>query len=349
MDFGDLLLNTFLLFKNNISILEKYQNRFQYILIDEYQDTNIIQFEILKALSWKSRKICGVGDDYQSIYSFRGADIKNIDNFKINFPDVKIFKLCQNYRSPSNIIEIANLLIKNNKNQIHKDLFSKINEIDGKVKILINETCINESKNIAEIINTLIDKKKCEYKDIAILYRMNIQSYTFQKIFLQKNIPHKLHNRTDFYETKIIKIIFAYLQFIINPNMDYYLKRIINNPPRNINKYAQNKLFSIAKAKKVSAWEIINNCDNELKIKEYNLDKNLQVRLFCFKNLIISLKRLISNKRVYGIVYELIQYLELKKYLKNDLSSIEKINMYLDIVSNMEDDYIRNNGLQNIH
>ena len=125
MDFGDLLLNTFLLFKNNISILEKYQNRFQYILIDEYQDTNTIQFEILKALSWKSRKICGVGDDYQSIYSFRGADIKNIYNFKINFPDVKIFKLCQNYRSPSNIIEIANLLIKNNKNQIYKKLFSK--------------------------------------------------------------------------------------------------------------------------------------------------------------------------------------------------------------------------------
>ena len=175
---------------------------------------------------------------------------------------------------------------------------------------------------------------------------MNIQSYTFQKIFLQKNIPHKLHNRTDFYETKIIKIIFAYLQFIINPNMDYYLKRIINYPPRNINKYAQNKLFSIAKDKKVSAWEIINNCDNELKIKEYNLDMNLQVKLFCFKNLIISLKKIISNKRVYGIVYELIQYLELKKYLKNDLSSIEKINMLLDIVSNMEDDYIKNNGLQ---
>ena len=179
MDFEDLILNTLLLFKKNKNILEKYQNKFKYILIDEFQDTNHTQFEIVKYLSLKSQKICCVGDDCQSIYSFRGADINNIDNFSKTFPNYKLFKLCQNYRSTSNIIQVADLLIKHNKKQIEKNLFSKIKEIDGKVNILINETGINECENISEIIKTLIKDKKCDYKDIAILYRMNIQSYLF--------------------------------------------------------------------------------------------------------------------------------------------------------------------------
>ena len=201
MDFEDLLLNTYLLFKNtnNISILERYQKQFKYILVDEYQDTNHVQFEILKALSWDNKKICGVGDDYQSIYSFRGAEISNFYNFMAQFPETKNFKLCRNYRSNSNIVKGADLLIKHNKKKKKKDLYSNINEIDGKVKLLISKNGIYESEKIAYIIKQLIGDNKCEYKDICILYRMNLQCYPFQKIFFKRNIPHKVCNRIGFF------------------------------------------------------------------------------------------------------------------------------------------------------
>ena len=162
MDFEDLLMNTLLLFKNNKNILNFYQEKFQYILIDEYQDTNYIQFQILKELSLNSKKICGVGDDYQSIYSFRGATLSNISNFISVFPNVTIFKLCQNYRSNSNIVKVSNQLIKNNNKQIPKDLFSQKKETDGNVTILENKTGIDETITISNIIKGLVNEKKCK-------------------------------------------------------------------------------------------------------------------------------------------------------------------------------------------
>ena len=343
MDFEDLIINTLYLFKENARILEKYQKKFKYILIDEYQDTNRTQYEIIKALAWKSHKICGVGDDYQSIYSFRGSDIKNIDNFSKAFKDSKIFKLCQNYRSNSTIVKIADLLIKNNQNQIKKDLFSNIKEIDGKVNILINETGINECENISEIIKQLINDGKCAYKDIAILYRMNIQSYPFLKIFFKKNIPHTINNRITFYETKVIQNIFYYLKFIINLNLnsDCYLKNIINYPPRGIDEHIQNKLFSIAKANNINAWDIIKNCEDKEFIQKYSIDRNMKHKLLPFKKLILKLISTVNNKRVYGIVSELIESLELKKYLRNDPSSLEKVNNLLEKIEEMEDEYVQ--------
>ena len=345
MDFEDLLLNTFLLFKNNIDILEKYQNKFKYILVDEYQDTNHVQFEILKALSWKSRKLCGVGDDCQSIYSFRGADINNFKYLYNNFSDVKDFKLCRNYRSTSNIVKVADLLIKNNKNQMKKDLYSLINEKDGNMKILINEHGIDEAEKIGYIIQDLVNNKKCQYKDIAILYRMNLQSYPFQKIFFKRNIPHVLCNRIGFYETKIIQNIFAYLKFIINPDLDFFLKKIINYPPRNIGIKTKNKFFELVKVNNVNGWEIIKNCDNKEKIKEYKIDEELQKKLLPFKNLILDLMSMINSKRVYGIIFELIEKIQLKEYLINDRSNIEKIDMLLEKVNEMEEEHI-NIGLE---
>ena len=346
MDFEDLLLNTFLLFKNDSLIREYYQNRFKYILIDEYQDTNHIQFEILKVLCWKSKKICGVGDDYQSIYSFRGADISNFSNLIEIFPNTKIYKLCQNYRSSPNIVNLASALINNNKNQMKKDLFSKKNEINEKINIIINENGLKEAENIGNIIKRLINENKCHYKDIAVLYRMNIQSCPFQKIFFKKNIPYKLTNRAGFFESKIIQNIFAYLKFIINPNLNHCLKRIINYPPRNIRKSLQNRLFSIANYNRVSCWEIINNCDNKEKIKQYKISNDLQIKLLSFKQIIIYMQSIINYKRVYGIVSELIECLGLKKYLENELYSLEKINLLLERINDMEEDYIKNKGLE---
>ena len=339
MDFDDLILNTFILFKNNISILEKYQQTFKYILVDEYQDTNHVQFEILKALSWQSHNICAVGDDCQSIYSFRGADLTNFKNFMYFFPETKQFKLNQNYRSTSNIIKVADSLIKHNKNQIEKNLFSKINEIDGKVKLLISETGFEESEKIGFIIKNLIKEKKCEYKDIAILFRINLQSYIVQKVFFKRDIPHRLCNRIGFYETKIIQNIFAYLKYIINP-LDIWLKKIIDYPRRGIGEVSKNKLFSIAKSNNTNGWEIINNCDNEEKIKEYKINKDLQKKLLPFKNLILYLRSIINIKNLHEIVSDLIENVDLRQYLKNDSSSLEKINMLLEKIEEQEQDHI---------
>jgi DNA helicase-2/ATP-dependent DNA helicase PcrA len=340
MDFEDLLLNTFLLFKNNISILQKYQQLYKYILVDEFQDTNHVQFEILKALSWQSHNICGVGDDCQSIYSFRGADIINFNHFLNSFPKTEIIQLNRNYRSASNIVKLADLLIKNNKNQIEKNLYSSIDSIDGKIKLLINENGIEEAEKIGFIINNLVNDKRCEYKDIAILYRMNLQSYPFQKIFFRRNIPHKLCNRIGFYETKIIQNIFAYLKFLINP-LDIWLNKIIDYPKRGIGVKTKKNLFSLAKANNISGWEIINNCDNKEKINEYKIDNKLQNALLPFKNMILNLQSFLNIKSVYAFVLYLIEFIELKQFLKNDSSSLEKINMLLEKIEESEQEYQR--------
>jgi DNA helicase-2/ATP-dependent DNA helicase PcrA len=338
MDFEDLLLNTFLLFKNNISILQRYQQLYKYILVDEFQDTNHVQFEILKALSWQSHNICGVGDDCQSIYSFRGADIINFNHFLNSFPKTEIIQLNRNYRSASNIVKLADLLIKNNKNQIEKNLYSSIDSIDGKIKLLINENGIEEAEKIGFIINNLVNDKRCEYKDIAILYRMNLQSYPFQKIFFRRNIPHKLCNRIGFYETKIIQNIFAYLKFLINP-LDIWLNKIIDYPKRGIGVKTKKNLFSLAKANNISGWEIINNCDNKEKINEYKIDNKLQNALLPFKNMILNLQSFLNIKSVYAFVLYLIEIIELRKFLANDSSSLEKINMLLEKIEESEQEY----------
>ena len=338
MDFEDLLLNTFLLFKNNISILQRYQQLYKYILVDEFQDTNHVQFEIIKALSWQSHNICGVGDDCQSIYSFRGANIINFNHFLNSFPKTEIIQLNRNYRSASNIVKLADLLIKNNKKQIEKNLYSTIDSIDGKIKLLINENGFEEAEKVGFIINNLVNDKRCEYKDIAILYRMNLQSYSFQKTFFKRNIPHKLCNRIGFYETKIIQNIFAYLKFLLNP-LDIWLNKIIDYPKRGIGAKTKKKLFSLAKTNNISGWEIINNCDNKEKINEYKIDNKLQNALLPFKIMILNLQSFLNIKSVYAFVLYLIEIIELRKFLANDSSSLEKINMLLEKIEESEQEY----------
>ena len=178
-----------------------------------------------------------------------------------------------------------------------------------------------------------------------LFYIEKILNHIHFFFFLKKNIPYKLNNRIGFFDTKIIQNIFAYLKFINNPNSDYYLKKIINYPSRNINEFTQNKLFSLSNSKNVSGWEIIKNCDNKEKIKEYGIDKELQLKLLNFKKVTLHLTSILENKTVYKIVYELIEYLQLKYYLRNNSSSIEKINMLLDKIAEMEEEHI-NFGLE---
>ena len=340
MDFEDLLLNTFILFSDpdNIQILEKYQKRFQYILVDEYQDTNIVQYEIIKALAWKSKNIFVVGDDYQNIYSFRGANKLNISKFKESFPEYEENKLCRNYRSNSNIVNVSNELIKHNKNQINKNLFSKIKPLDGKIKLISCKNGIDEANKIAFIIQELINNNKCKYKDIAVLYRMNLQFYPFKLFFFKKGIPHKISNGKSIFESKIIKIIYYYLQYLEDQNLDFCLPKIINFPKRNIGKETVKKLMELSRSLNVNCWEIINNCDNEEKIKEYKISKELCNKLFPFKKLITYLIAFSETKSLYETVEELLKCINIEQ-IKEE-SQKEQINLLLEKIKEMEEEYI---------
>ena len=340
MDFDDLLLNTFILFndKDNIKILEQYQKHFQYILVDEYQDTNIVQYEIIKALSWKSRNIFVVGDDYQNIYSFRGANKLNISKFKEDFPEYKENKLCRNYRSNSNIVKVSNELIKHNKNQIFKDLYSNINPIDGKIKLIECKDGMDEANKIAFIIQELINNKKCNYKDIAILYRMNLQFYPFKNIFFKKGIPHKISNGKSIFESKIIKIIYYYLQYIDDQNLDFCLPKILNFPKRNIGKETVKKLMRMTKSLRINCWEIISNCDNEEKVKKYKITKELCNKLLPFKKLITDLISFKDTKSLYETVEELLKFIKIEE-IKEE-SQKEQINLLLEKIKEMEEEYM---------
>ena len=342
MDFDDLLLNTLLLFndKNNLKILQRYQEYFKYILVDEYQDTNIVQYEIIKALAWKSKNIFVVGDDYQNIYSFRGASRLNIGKFTKDFPDFKETKLCQNYRSNSTIVQVSNNLIKKNRHQIIKDLFSKIKETEGKIQLLTCRNGIDEASKVAFIIQELINNKKCNYKDIAILYRINKQFGPFKTIFFKRGIPHKIYNGKSIFESKIIKIIYYYLKYLDDQSSDYCLSKIINFPKRNIGKATVNKLISMSKLKGITCWDIINNCDNEEKIKEYEISKDLQNKFLPFKKLITYFISFTKTNRLYRIVEELIEYLKIDDYIKDD-STKEQIDMLIEKIKEMEEEHIK--------
>ena len=257
MDFDDLLLMTNILFKNHPEILAKYQQMFRYILVDEYQDTNFSQYLIVKRLAEKHQNICVVGDDAQSIYSFRGARIENILNFKNDYPGFNTYKLEQNYRSTQVIVDAANSLIAKNKNQLQKTVFSE-NAIGSKIKVL---TAMNEHEEGYLVANEIFDhrmKERENYSDFAILYRTNAQSRVFEEILRKRNIPYKIYGGLSFYQRKEIKDILSYFRLIINPRDDESFKRIINYPARGIGSTTLNRLEEAAATSGCSIFEIAN-------------------------------------------------------------------------------------------
>ena len=257
MDFDDLLLMTNILFKNHPEILAKYQQMFRYILVDEYQDTNFSQYLIVKRLAEKHQNICVVGDDAQSIYSFRGARIENILNFKNDYPGYNTYKLEQNYRSTQVIVDAANSLIAKNKNQLQKTVFSE-NAIGGKIKVL---TAMNEHEEGYLVANEIFDhrmKERENYSDFAILYRTNAQSRVFEEILRKRNIPYKIYGGLSFYQRKEIKDILSYFRLIINTRDDESFKRIINYPARGIGSTTLNRLEEAAASSGCSIFEIAN-------------------------------------------------------------------------------------------
>ncbi|MGD9556105.1 MAG: ATP-dependent helicase [Mangrovibacterium sp.] len=258
MDFDDLLLKTNILFRDHKNILEKYQHHFDYILVDEYQDTNFSQYLIIKNLAAVHKNLCVVGDDAQSIYSFRGARIENILNFQKDYPRHRIFKLEQNYRSTRIIVNAANSIIAKNKRQIPKNVFSEKDE-GKRIKVLAALTDNEEGQLIAGEISESRIRDHYHYHDYAILYRTNAQSRIFEEALRKRNIPYKIYGGLSFYQRKEIKDLLAYFRLVINPKDNEALKRIINYPARGIGETTLSKLEQASLAENKSIFEVISD------------------------------------------------------------------------------------------
>lgn len=260
MDFDDLLLQTNILFRDHPDVLAKYQQKFSHILVDEYQDTNYSQYLIVKKLSETHHNICVVGDDAQSIYSFRGARIENILNFKNDYPDFKMYKLEQNYRSTTTIVDAANCVISKNKEQIPKRTFSQ-NEEGEKIKVLRALSDKEEGFQVTNEIFRLANYEQQEYSDFAILYRTNAQSRILEEALRKRNIPYKIYGGQSFYQRKEVKDLLAYFRLTVNQNDEEAFKRIINYPRRGIGDSTVDKIREVAGKYQVSMWTVLCNLD----------------------------------------------------------------------------------------
>lgn len=258
MDFDDLLLQTNILFRDHPEVLGKYQNHFRYVLVDEYQDTNFAQHLIVQRLSEVHKHICVVGDDAQSIYSFRGANIDNILKFKNIYTDCRIFKLERNYRSTQNIVNAANSLIDKNTEQIKKTVYSE-NKEGEKIKIISSYSDYEEGYTVASAINEMRIKQEYDYAHFAILYRTNAQSRILEEALRKRNIPYRIYGGLSFYQRKEIKDVIAYFRVIVNPHDEEALKRIINYPARGIGNTTLNKIVVAAATDGISLWNVLCN------------------------------------------------------------------------------------------
>lgn len=283
MDFDDLLMLTFQLFREHEEIRQKYAGRFDYILVDEYQDTNHVQMSIVMQLCKEKLRVCAVGDDSQSIYSFRGANIDNILNYQKQLPGTQLFKLEQNYRSTQTIVEAANSLIHHNRNQIQKEVFSK-NDKGEKIQYKPAYSDKEEALIVAKNIQRIKRQDDCGYDHFAILYRTNAQSRSFEEEFRKQGIPYRIYGGLSFYQRKEIKDIIAYFRLVANPDDEEAFKRIINYPARGIGATTVTKIADCAHQNQVSFWEVIGN------IEHYglNVNKGAQTKLENFRLLISS-------------------------------------------------------------
>jgi DNA helicase II / ATP-dependent DNA helicase PcrA len=300
MDFDDLLLNTNILLRDFPEVLEKYQEKFEYILVDEYQDTNYAQYLIVKKLAAKNENICVVGDDAQSIYSFRGARIENILEFKNDYPGYKLFKLEQNYRSTQTIVNAANTIIANNAGQIHKKVFSE-NEPGARIRVLQAMTDSEEGFLVSSDIFDTRYSRQFNWSDFAILYRTNAQSRIFEETLRRKNIPYKIYGGLSFYDRKEIKDILAYFRIVINHQDEEALKRTINYPKRGIGDTTIGKIFELAALHERSPWSIVTGI-SEFPLY-FNSGTQKKISLYC--ELICSFALKTTDSDAYNLAREI--------------------------------------------
>lgn len=294
MDFDDLLVNTFLLLRDHAEVRRKYADRFQYILVDEYQDTNSVQVSIVGLLSEAHHRVCVVGDDYQSIYSFRGANIDNILDFKEKFPDTRLFKLERNYRSTQNIVNAANSLMKHNRRQIAKDVYSEEDEGER----ILYRPCYSDKEEaivVAGEIERIKRKDACDYDGFAILYRTNAQSRSFEEELRKRNVPYIIYGGLSFYQRKEIKDVLAYFRLVVNPDDGEALRRIINYPARGIGNTTLQKVMDCAANDGVSLWEVVSQPTQH----SLNLGKATLNKLVAFRELINGFTLAASQKDAF--------------------------------------------------
>ncbi len=300
MDFDDLLFKTNVLLRDHPGVLNKYQHRFKYILVDEYQDTNFSQYIIVKKLAAAFENVCVVGDDAQSIYAFRGANIQNILNFKTDYPESKTFKLEENYRSTQNIVNAANSIIKHNTEQIEKNVFTS-NVEGNKIKVHRAATDNEEGKMVANLIYDTQFSAQARPKDFAILYRTNAQSRAMEEALRRKNIPYKIHGGQSFYQRKEIKDLLSYFRMIINPNDEEALKRIINYPARGIGKTSMDKIGIAANNNDTSIWNVITH------LNQFNtgINAGAQTKIGGFLEMMKSFASQIKSKNAFELGNEI--------------------------------------------
>lgn len=335
MDFDDLLLKTNELLTRFPEVLAKYQDRFRYIMVDEYQDTNHSQYLIVKALSSKFENICVVGDDAQSIYSFRGANIYNILNFKKDYPDAITVSLEQNYRSTQNIVNAANVVIAKNLQQFKKNVFSD-NEEGDKIKVYRSLSDADEANFVAGNIWELRNRDQRKYGDFAILYRTNSQTRAFEEALRRKNIPYKVYGGLSFYQRKEVKDLVGYLRLLINENDSEALMRIINYPTRGIGETTQNKLIVFADSHNVSVSKVLDNLP--MYAPQLGFNNGVLNKLNDFWSMIKAFQVLLKTETAYDVAMEVAKRSGLIKFLKDDQTpeGISRVENIQELMNSMQ-------------
>ena len=334
MDFDDLLLKTNELLNRFPEVLAKYQERFKYIHVDEYQDTNHSQYLIVKALADKYENLCVVGDDAQSIYGFRGANIENILSFQKDYSNSTVYRLEQNYRSTKNIVNAANSVINNNINKLEKEVWT---ENESGEKIEINQL-INDSEEGRFVSSSIFENKhnlQLNNDDFAVLYRTNAQSRSIEDALRRKNIPYQVYGGLSFYQRKEIKDILAYLRVIVNPNDEESIKRIINFPTRGIGQTTLDKLLIFANEKNISLFEVLENLNSQ----EININSGTKNKLNEFFLLIKSFQLLNEKLNAFEMVEEVLKRIGIINVLKSEGSpeSISRIENIEELINGIKD------------
>ncbi|MBQ2168705.1 MAG: UvrD-helicase domain-containing protein [Prevotella sp.] len=342
MDFDDLLVHTYLLLRNHDDVRQKYVDRFRYILVDEYQDTNYAQQEIVLLLAHDHGRLCVVGDDAQSIYSFRGANIDNILNFQKMFVGARLFKLEQNYRSTQLIVQAANSLIRKNEKQIHKDVFSK-NEEGERLILKPAYSDKEEAMIVCNDIKRIRKNEHCEFSDFAILYRTNAQSRSFEEQMRKENIPYRIYGGLSFYQRKEIKDVIAYFRVVANPDDEEALRRIINYPTRGIGDTTFAKIVDTASTHGVSLWKVI----QQPIVFGLQLSKGAQAKIDGFKTLVEGWAQRLASEDAYELGHSIIMESGISKEIygstnPEDLSRQENLEEFLggmqDFVENRKEE-----------
>jgi DNA helicase-2/ATP-dependent DNA helicase PcrA len=313
MDFDDLLYHTYMLLKNFPDELNKYQHKFKYIMVDEFQDTNFVQYMIVRKIAALNENICVVGDDAQSIYAFRGANIQNILSFEKDYPDLNIFKLEQNYRSTKNIVNAANSVILNNRNQLRKEVWTE-NDHGTKIKVL---RALSDNEEGSIVANSIFHDKmnyQMHNKDFAILYRTNAQSRSMEEALRRMNIPYRIYGGLSFYSRKEIKDVLAYFRLTINPNDEEALKRVINYPARGIGQTSVDKLVVAADQTGKSIWEVLEN----IHAISTGIATNTREKIADFVSMIKSFQVMMKSRNAYDLASHIANTTGLLRELYND-------------------------------